>query len=402
MNQEALSRGLFAIHEASGLFPDGLPFEIPASDPAPPPKPLAALFGKEDKNLLVSLAIPAYRISGVNLSTRDRGLDTRFVAEVAEFRDENSGGSQKPVQLARKNFRLLVEGEPAAGSVLLPAGRVLRMGADSFELDPGFVPPLLDFAASDLLVSIARGLIEVVSAKSSVLAGMRRQKNQRLAEFTTSDIANFWLLYTVNSFFPQLRHLFTTKRGHPEELYSSMLALASTLTTFSLELQPHDLPVYDHENLGGCFADLNEKLLRLLETVIPSNFISLALKLIRPSVYATSVFEDRFLENTRMFLALRADMDLGELIRKAPDLIKVCSASHMEHLIRQALPGVPLTHSVSPPTTIPIKVNYQYFTLGQSGLAWEAIARARNMAVYIPAEFQNVEAELIVLLPQSQ
>jgi type VI secretion system protein ImpJ len=74
----------------------------------------------------------------------------------------------------------------------------------------------------------------------------------------------------------------------------------------------------------------------------------------------------------------------------------------MEHLIRQALPGVPLTHSVSPPTTIPIKVNYQYFTLGQSGLAWEAIARARNMAVYIPAEFQNVEAELIVLLPQSQ
>jgi len=32
-------------------------------------------------------------------------------------------------------------------------------------------------------------------------------------------------------------------------------------------------------------------------------------------------------------------MDEGELIQKAPQLIKICSASHIEHLIRQALPG---------------------------------------------------------------
>jgi hypothetical protein len=31
-----------------------------------------------------------------------------------------------------------------------------------------------------------------------------------------------------------------------------------------------------------------------------------------------------------------------------------------------------------------------------------AIARARNFAAYIPAEFQNVQAELIVLLPDAQ
>jgi len=34
--------GRLAIHEAAGLFPDGLPFDIPTSDAAPPVKPHSA------------------------------------------------------------------------------------------------------------------------------------------------------------------------------------------------------------------------------------------------------------------------------------------------------------------------------------------------------------------------
>ena len=136
--------------------------------------------------------------------------------------------------------------------------------------------------------------------------------------------------------------------------------------------------------------------------MIPSNFVSLPLKPIRPAIYAASVFEDRFLEDTKMYLAIRADMDEGELIRKVPQLVKICSASHVEHLILQALNGVPLTHVMSPPTTIPIKLDHQYFSLSQAGVAWEAIVRARNVAAYIPADFQNPQAELIILLPEGQ
>jgi type VI secretion system protein ImpJ len=401
INHEALSGGSFAIHEASGLFPDGLLFDIPESDPAPAVKPLAGYFDADQKTAEIHLAIPNHRVSGMNLSMRERALDTRYLAEVAAFRDENTGAAEKPVQLARKNFRLLVEGEPKGGCVSMPIARVERLSGDLFQLDPKFAPPLLDFAANDFIVSIARRLVEILSAKSGILSGMRRQKNQSLAEFTTADIANFWLLYTINLHFPHLRHLFETKHGHPEALFSMMLGLASTLTTFSLQIQPRDLPVYDHEHLGECFNDLDEKLRHLLETVIPSNFVSLPLKLIRPSVYAASIFEDRFLENTRMFLAIQAAMNEGELIQKAPQLIKVCSASHIEHLIRQALPGLQLTHVMSPPTTIPIKLNHQYFSLNQSGLAWEAIGRARNIAAYIPGDFVEAQAELIVLLPEA-
>jgi type VI secretion system protein ImpJ len=95
-------------------------------------------------------------------------------------------------------------------------------------------------------------------------------------------------------------------------------------------------------------------------------------------------------------------MDEGELIQKAPQLVKVCSASHIEHLILQALPGVQLTHVTAPPAAISIKLDYQYFSLNQAGVAWEAIARARNVAAYIPGDFQTPQAELIILLPERQ
>jgi predicted component of type VI protein secretion system len=37
--------------------------------------------------------------------------------------------------------------------------------------------------------------------------------------------------------------------------------------------------------------------------------------------------------------------------------------------------------------------------LNQAGVAWEAIGRARNIAAYVPGDFQNPQAEVIVLLP---
>jgi predicted component of type VI protein secretion system len=67
------------------------------------------------------------------------------------------------------------------------------------------------------------------------------------------------------------------KHGHPEGLFAEMLALAGALTTFSLQVHPRDLAGYDHDNLGTCFGDLDRTLRLLLETVVPSNFVSLTL-----------------------------------------------------------------------------------------------------------------------------
>lgn len=401
VNQEALAGGMFALSSAAGIFPDGLLFDVPDADPAPPPKPIAEALSPEQDSLDIYLAIPQFRERGLNVSLARRDLDTRFLSEVMLLRDENSGQTEKPIQVARKNFRFLLQGESTQGATVLRAARIRRTQAGTLQLDPQFAPPLLDYAASPYLLSIARRLVEILAAKSTQLAGTRRQKNLTLADFGAADIANFWLLYTANTSFPLLRHIYETRHGHPESLFAALLELAGSLTAFSKDVHPRDLPLYDHDDLGGCFRALDEKVRHLLDTVVPTNVISLPLKLVQNSIYATPLAEDRFLQNTRLYLAVNAEMNDADLITKVPYLMKVCSANHIEHLVRQALPGVPLTYVPRPPSVIPVKLNHHYFSLSQAGVVWEAITRARNLAAYVPGDFPNPQLELLILLPES-
>jgi type VI secretion system protein ImpJ len=401
INTELLAEGQFALTRAAGIFPDGLLFDIPDADPSPPSKSLEEFFEPGTKNLDIYLAIPDYRQRGLNVSSLQNG-GTRYSAEVSEFRDENTGTGEKLVQIARKNMRLLAEVENREGSSVLRVANVERTPAGTYQLNPRFIPPLIEIGASEYLVGLLRGLLELLAARSTQLSAGRRQKNQSLADFTASDIANFWLLYTVNSNYPVFAHLHESKRGHPEELYAAMVGLAGSLTTFSQKLRPRDLPLYLHDSLGSIFSELDEKLRTLLETVVPTNLVSLPLKQVQNSIYAAAIDYDKYLINTRMYLAVSAETSEEALIQRVPQLVKVCSATHIEHLVKQALPGIQLRHLSSPPSAIPVKLKYQYFALNQSGPAWEAVNRARNFAAYVPVEqLPNPTLELLILLPEN-
>jgi type VI secretion system protein ImpJ len=400
-DQEALASGTVALTRATGLFPDGLPFDIPDSDPAPDPKPLAPFFDSEQTTADIYLAIPEHRERGLNVSVAEHSADTRYISQIVDLRDDNTGGSLKPVQVARKSMRFLVQGESREGCTCLRAARIKRTAAGSLQQDPQFVPPLLSVSASDFLMGITRRLVEILSAKSSILAGGRRQRSANLADFTAADIASFWLLYTVNSYLPLLRHYYETGRAHPEKLYRLLASMGGSLSTFSLKIQPHDLPAYDHDELGPCFSDIDEKVRELLETVVPSNFVALPLKLVQPSIYATAIEEDKYLVGTKMFLAVNSTLSETELAKKVPQLVKLSSGTQVGQLVRRALPGIPLTHMLKPPASIPVKLNYQYFSLNQSGPAWEAVGKGRNLAAYVPGDIPAPQLELVILLPEA-
>ncbi|HEY6250349.1 MAG TPA: type VI secretion system baseplate subunit TssK, partial [Candidatus Angelobacter sp.] len=67
------------------------------------------------------------------------------------------------------------------------------------------------------------------------------------------------------------------------------------------------------------------------------NLVSLPLKLVQPSIYATALAEDKYLADTRMYLAVSAEASQAEVVGKTPNLVKVCSASHIEHLVSPVL-----------------------------------------------------------------
>ncbi|MGB8986515.1 MAG: type VI secretion system baseplate subunit TssK, partial [Candidatus Sulfotelmatobacter sp.] len=135
INQELLSEGQLVVSRASGIFPDGLLFDVPDADPAPPSKALAEWFDPATQNLDIYLAIPGYRQRGLNVSVAQRDGSTRYLAEVTSFRDENTGATEKPVQVARKNLRLLVEGESREGCSALRIANVEKTKAGTFALN---------------------------------------------------------------------------------------------------------------------------------------------------------------------------------------------------------------------------------------------------------------------------
>ena len=402
VDPEALEGGVLSVPSASGIMEDGLLFDFPEADPAPDSKALEEYWKPDQAAMVAYLAIPEYRAGDRNVSSQGTGARARFSAEVSFRRDENTGVAERPVEVARKNLRLLVEGESLEGVAALPIGRILRDTKGSMSLDPSFIPPLLDFAANDHLVSLVRRIDSILVGKSSSLGMLRREKSTGLAGFGAADIPNFWLLHTINSHLPEIRHLLGSRPHHPEDLFGVLLSLAGALTTFSADIHPGELPAYRHDDLSACFESLDEILRNLLETVIASHAVSIGLTEVEPSVYGASIEEDRHLKAVQAFLAVRSTIPEADLIEKAPSLMKVASRDDIQRLFNQSVSGVGLTHIQEPPRALPVKLDYRYFRLDLSDPLWQAALRSRSVAVWIASQIPDPELELILILPPDE
>jgi type VI secretion system protein ImpJ len=394
-----LADGYFALSAAAGVFRDGLLFDFPVSDLEPAPRSLIDAFHEGQSTLTVSLGVPNYRTGAANVSFDSKpNAGTRYVADWLNLRDENSGLNEKPVQIARKNLHYLLPQDELAGHSVLPAARVVKKG-DRLEVDRSFVPPLLKVAASTYLVSIVRDLAGILSAKSQEQSQNRKSKNLGVAEYTASDTQSFWLLYTVNAYYPTFRYFLGAPDLHPNELYSQMLSLAGALTTFTLRLDPNDLPMYNHDDLETCFTDLHVKLRDLLETALPKYFVALPLNATDQAyVYSTTIPEDRLLADSRVYLAIKSQMKPDQLIGLAPSLTKIASSGQIQQIINSAISGVRIVRPAQMPNTIPMRLGYQYFQLEAAGPYWQGIQRSRSLAVYVPGEITKPSMELVILL----
>ena len=153
INQEALAAGAFGISSASGMLPDGLLFDIPGSDAAPPLKPLRRVLRAGPdlaRRLPRRAAIPRARIERRQLDAprqrplpgRDRAVPRR---EHRSFREARPGSAHELPALGWKASRstAIRTCGPRASS---------RPKPTRFSSITRFVPPLLDFKRHDYLV----------------------------------------------------------------------------------------------------------------------------------------------------------------------------------------------------------------------------------------------------------
>lgn len=397
VDAEALRNGTVSLIHARGLFPDGLAFNMPESDPVPEARSIADLFPPHRDTCTVMLAVPERRPNGMNCIAAEDGAGggVRFTGELHTIPDEITGLDEKPVRVGRKNIRLLFDVEPTAGSQTLPVARVTRDYSGRFVLDETFIPPSLTISGCAGLMTMLERLIGILDEKSTSLAA---HSSRSLHEFSTREIANFWFLHTVNSAIVPLRHLYATKHGHPEELYSEMARLAGALCTFAIDSHPQAVPAYDHLYLDETFRKLDDHIRRHLETVVPSNCLRIPLSRTSDYFWSGDISDSRCLGPSRWVLAMRSPVGEVELISRTPQLVKVCSHLFVPELVKRALPGMPLAHLPVPPPAISTRIDTQYFAVNLGGPCWEHIKQTRQAGLYIPGDIPAPEPELLVVL----
>jgi len=399
-NQDAIRNGTVALVHAVGVFPDGLPFDMPECDPLPVPRNIRDSFSPVAEELTICLAIPRQVAGGPNCTLAPNGrVATRYSGSSTTLADDNSGQDEKPITLGRKNIALVLASEQRDDLLMLPIARVLRDGAGHFVYDTNFVPPCLKLSASPTLLRLAQRLVEILEDKSAAVLGSKdRNRGQFEAGISSGQVAQFWFLHTLHSHLAPLRHLLLTKHAHPEELYREMLRLGGALCTFGLDSHPRTLPVYDHEHAESCFSAVDDHIRRHLEIVLPSKALTIPLSSTQRYFYEGDIKDPRCLGPSRWILGVQAKMGEADLIAKVPQLVKLCSSRFVPELVKRAVPGLPLTHIPVPPSAMAARVESQYFAVSKTGPCWEHILQTKRVGVYVPGDLPKAELELTVIL----
>ena len=402
LDPKAMRNGTAVLLHASGIFPDGLPFEVPNSDPPTEVRNLLDVFPSTDAVLPLYLAVPGRRDSGFDCDLGSSSNGSRFSRMQRTLRDETNGIDEREVDLGQKNIRLLTEAELTPEMLSLPIARVLRDGRGHLVCDEDFIPPCLRISASETLMLVVRRLVDAMGEKSATVSRGARRQGRFEAGTGALDVANYWFLHSLCSTLPALRHHLQDRRSHPEEVYRDLARLAGSLSTFALESAQDQIPPYRHLDLTTTFRDLDILIRRYLEVVAPSNTITLQFRKADNYVYAADVKDERCLRRARWIFGIRSSVTESVLLRQTPRLVKVCSAEGVGKLVQRALPGLELMHVPVPPAALHSQADMHYFSVSLSGACWQHILQTKQVGVYLPGDLGDATFDLTIIMETSE
>ncbi|PRY06556.1 type VI secretion system baseplate subunit TssK [Paraburkholderia sp. BL25I1N1] len=396
---QALSINRLQLSVLDLRLPDGTQIDTESADRLPAPRDLGDVPAQND-SVVVLAALPLLDPQGGNcFETGEKpARPRRFAREYLLIADLNGDGKEE-ISVERHALALLFDFEEPDNYVTCPIGRIVRNAQGRFELDPAFVPPCLVLSASTQLTARMNRLSEILSAKSASLAVRRRERSDQIADYAVADVSLFWLLHSVNSNWPDLARLCQAPDQHPERLHAVLARLAGSLLTFSTTETLQAIPRYDHHAPEPVFAELESLIRTLLDTVIPSRVVPIALERIRGTAWLGKIFDERLVEGADYYLSVQSGLPAHALLEQLPRLCKAGAPDEVEQIVNSALPGIPLRPMSRLPAAIPVRIENQYFALDSASPAFKRMVDARACQFYIPASMPEVSLELYAVLP---
>ena len=376
-------------------FQDGTIVDTGLVDNLPPVCDLSAAHGSEAVEIVA--ALPLLSGSGGNL---DNGQDSerprRWKAERVVVQ-ELAGHESGELAILRNAITLRLSTQENSAYLTCPVARLVRNAQGQWSRDPSFIPPMLSVAASPLLVTELSDLLVRLQARRRRLMAMRRESNERMADFAVADVSLFWLLNALNSAEPVLSELLQTPDRHPELLYRELARLAGSLLTFSLEHDASDIPAWQHAAPEQVFPPLLTLLDKLLEASLPSRVVSIHLEH-QDQIWKGSLHDARLREGADFYLSVHSSMPNHELQTRFPQLCKAGSFDDVSDVVNVALSGMvikPLSHV---PAAIPLRLENQYFSLDLSSDAARTMLEMGSCTFYTPRSLGEVKLELFAVL----
>ena len=391
IDESLLNTGMLAIARASGIMPDGTPFDIPSDDDHP--QPLAA--PGDLRNAVIHLALPVRRPGAVTASfERREDQVTRWVGEGVEIADSLALGSgHAEVMVGKLDFRLMHERQELAGYVTLPVARLVEKRLDgSLVLDGGFAPTVLACSASSVLESWLSEIRGLLHHRGAAIASRLSSPGGK----GSAEITDFLVLMLVNRNEMALQHLASLPRLHPETLYGALIALAGELATFteSATNRPPELAPYQHGDIHGSFEPLIAFLREALSAVFEQTAIPIPLEDRAYNIRVAKI-TDRSLFNDCVFvLAAKSTIDPEVLRANLPKRTTIGPPERIRDLVNLQLGGAPIRALPTEPRQIPFRGGMVYFEINANAEDWKLVERSGGMALHVSGDVPDLSLEL--------
>lgn len=185
-------------------FADGTLVDTDLADNLPPVCDLSAA-GSDAVEVL--LCLPLLSANGGNLDDgQDSARPRRWQSERVTVQ-ELAGHERSELTVLRHALTLRLSTQENSAWLTCPVARLMRNAQGQWVLERSFIPPLLSLSASPLLLSELSDLLHRLAARRKRLMAMRRESNERMADFAVADVSLFWLLNALNSVEPVLTEL---------------------------------------------------------------------------------------------------------------------------------------------------------------------------------------------------
>ncbi len=392
VDEKALENGRFRLQQCTVLFPDG---RLVAYDAAQDQPLICDLQAGGGQTVELYLALPAnHHVEGIS-GYPGRAQLCAWRADYRPVLDEYDTNREREVLVARPNLTLLTGDDPREQFVTIKIAQVTNAGDGSYRLGSDYVPPVVRVGASPYLMGLINRMIEGIGARLRSLNDRKANFGGGPSEFARTDPAQFMLLRSLSSIYPQLQHFQQNPELHPELLFRMLSQAIGGLCAFSPDREASAIPHYQHTELASVFRSFEELLGEVVNITLSSR--SAALKLTREtdSLLSASDIDDQSLAQSTLFFEVLFEAADPVWITDFARQVKAASRGTIEVTVASALPGLHIVHTQRPPNKLSIKSGYEYFRIEARGDFWNKVLEERSLALFLPQTFTSATINLV-------